>query len=102
MADKQMAYYGNILKEELKNKVENDLFPDLDTTQFIRCVDFCVSLPTESLDLNETESLPWGDAKKGQAMTSSSHFSLPSMHRKLSSSPTMPPTQSSSPSCAKR
>ena len=39
-----MAYYGNILEEELKNKVAQDLFAGFDTTQIIGRVDFCVSL----------------------------------------------------------
>ena len=38
-----MAYYGNILEEELKNKVAQDLFEGFDTTQIIGRIDFCVS-----------------------------------------------------------
>ena len=60
-----MAYYGNILEEELKNKVAYDLFSGFDTTQIIGRVDFCVSIPADPLGLNETESLFWAEAKKG-------------------------------------
>ena len=60
-----MAYYGNILEEELKNKVAQDLFAGFDTTQIIGRVDFCVSIPADPLGLNEAESLFWAEAKKG-------------------------------------
>lgn len=60
-----MAYYGNILEEELKNKVAQDLFEGFDTTQIIGRIDFCVSIPADPLGLNETESLLWAEAKKG-------------------------------------
>ena len=59
------SYYGNILEEELKNKVAKDLFFDFDTTQIIGRVDFCVSIPADPLELNEPESLLWAEAKKG-------------------------------------
>ncbi len=51
-----MAYYGNILEEELKNKVAQDLFEGFDTTQIIGRIDFCVSIPADPLGLNEAES----------------------------------------------
>ena len=60
-----MSYYGNILEEELKNKVAQDLFLGFDTTQIIGRVDFCVSIPADPLGLNEAESLFWAEAKKG-------------------------------------
>lgn len=60
-----MAYYGNILEEELKNKVAQDLFDGFDTTQIIGRIDFCVSIPADPLGLNEAESLLWAEAKKG-------------------------------------
>ena len=60
-----MAYYGNILEEELKNKVAHDLFDAFDTTQIIGHIDFCVSIPADPLGLNEAESLLWAEAKKG-------------------------------------
>lgn len=60
-----MAYYGNILEEELKNKVAQDLFGGFDTTQIIGRIDFCVSIPADPLGLNEAESLLWAEAKKG-------------------------------------
>ena len=60
-----MAYYGNILEEELKHKVAYDLFSGFDTTQIIGRIDFCVSIPPDPLGLNEAESLLWAEAKKG-------------------------------------
>ncbi len=60
-----MSYYGNILEEELKNKVAHDLFDGFDTTQIIGRIDFCVSIPADPLGLNEAESLLWAEAKKG-------------------------------------
>lgn len=60
-----MAYYGNILEEELKNKVAFDLFEGFDTTQIIGRIDFCVSIPADPLGLNEAEPLLWAEAKKG-------------------------------------
>ncbi len=60
-----MAYYGNILEEELKNKVAQDLFYGFDTTQIIGRIDFCVAIPADPLGLNETEPLLWAEAKKG-------------------------------------
>ena len=54
-----MSYYGNILEEELKNKIALDLFSGFDTTQIIGRVDFCVSIPADPLGLNEAESLFW-------------------------------------------
>ena len=59
------SYYGNILEEELKNKVAQDLFEGFDTTQIIGRVDFCVSVPGDPLGLNEPESLLWAEAKQG-------------------------------------
>ncbi len=60
-----MAYYGNILEEELKNKVAKDFFQGFDTTKIIGRVDFCVSIPADPLGLNEAEHLLWAEAKKG-------------------------------------
>ena len=60
-----MSYYGNILEEELKNKVAQDLFDGFDTTQIIGHIDFCVNIPADPLGLNEAESLLWAEAKKG-------------------------------------
>lgn len=60
-----MAHYGDILEEELKNKVGEDLFPQFDTTQILGRVDFCISIPADPLGLNEAESLYWAEAKKG-------------------------------------
>ncbi|HIZ68874.1 MAG TPA: hypothetical protein H9966_03180 [Candidatus Prevotella avicola] len=55
--------YGNILEEELKNKVAHDYFADYDTTQIIGKIDFCVALPPQPLF--ETQSLLWAEAKSG-------------------------------------
>ena len=60
-----MSYYGNILEEELKNKVAKDLFEGFDTTQIVGRIDFCVSIPADPLGLNEAEPLLWAEAKKG-------------------------------------
>lgn len=61
-----MAFYGNILEEELKNKVAKDWFQRYDTTQIVGKIDFCVSVPVgDGPQLFETESLLWAEAKKG-------------------------------------
>ncbi len=57
--------YGNILEEELKNKVAHDWFAGLDSTQIIGKIDFCISVPTEDETLPETVSLLWAEAKAG-------------------------------------
>lgn len=44
-----MAYYGNILEEELKNKVAQDLFEGFDTTQIIGRIDFCAHKVSDTL-----------------------------------------------------
>ncbi|MBO6189256.1 MAG: hypothetical protein J6N92_00360 [Alloprevotella sp.] len=60
-----MAYYGNILEEELKNKVAEDFFSMFDTTQIVGRIDFCVCLPPDPVGLNEPEPLLWAEAKSG-------------------------------------
>lgn len=40
-----MAHYGNILEEELKNKVAHDYFAEYDNTQIIGKIDFCIAIP---------------------------------------------------------
>ncbi len=61
--------YGNILEEELKNKIAKDYFGIFDGTKIIGKVDFCVSAKaTEHAPLLfETQSLLWAEAKKGKA-----------------------------------
>lgn len=59
--------YGNILEEELKNKIAKDLFPKLDCTRIIGKVDFCVSPQITELELFEAESYLWAEAKRGQS-----------------------------------
>lgn len=59
-------YYGNILEEELKNKVGKEWFARYDTTQIIGKIDFCVAVPIgDGPELFETESLLWAEAKSG-------------------------------------
>ena len=63
-----MAYYGNILEEELKNKVARDYFAEYDNTQIIGKIDFCIAIPRPRDGggyLFETESLMWAEAKSG-------------------------------------
>lgn len=43
-----MAYYGNILEEELKNKVAHDYFCEFDTTQIVGKIDFCIAIRSSS------------------------------------------------------
>lgn len=57
--------YGNILEEELKNKVAHDYFADYDSTQIIGKIDFCIAVPRDGAELFETESLLWAEAKAG-------------------------------------
>lgn len=59
------SYYGNILEEELKNKVGAEWFASYDTTQIIGKVDFSVAVPTDGAQLFETEYLLWAEAKQG-------------------------------------
>ena len=40
------SFYGNILEEELKNKVAADWFTAYDSTQIIGKIDFAVAVPT--------------------------------------------------------
>jgi predicted RNA methylase len=60
--------YNNIREEELKNKVAKDFFNAFDCTKIVGNLDFCVTLPSKSLNpLFEVESLFWAEAKKGKA-----------------------------------
>ena len=43
-----MAFYGNILEEELKNKVAHDYFSEFDTTQIVGKIDFCIAINNDS------------------------------------------------------
>jgi len=57
--------YTKLREEEIKNKVGQDYFSALDTTQIIGNIDFCVS---SKINLsNEPQSLLWAEAKKGSA-----------------------------------
>lgn len=44
-----MAFYGNILEEELKNKVAHDYFSEFDTTQIVGKIDFCIATNNDSV-----------------------------------------------------
>ena len=59
------SFYGNILEEELKNKVAADWFAAYDSTQIIGKIDFAVAVPTHGPQLFETEYLLWAEAKQG-------------------------------------
>ena len=59
------SFYGNILEEELKNKVAADWFAAYDSTQIIGKIDFAVAVPTQDPQLFETEYLLWAEAKQG-------------------------------------
>ncbi len=59
------TFYGNILEEELKNKVAADWFAAYDSTQIIGKIDFAVAVPTQGPQLFETEFLLWAEAKQG-------------------------------------
>lgn len=59
------SFYGNILEEELKNKVAADWFAAYDCTPIIGKIDFAVAVPTQGQQLFETEYLLWAEAKQG-------------------------------------
>lgn len=59
------SFYGNILEEELKNKVAADWFAAYDCTQIIGKIDFVVAVPTQGQQLFEAEYLLWAEAKQG-------------------------------------
>ena len=61
--------YKDILEEEVKNKIAQDYFGLFDCTKIIGKIDFCVTLKTvrQQVELHETESLLWAEAKKGKS-----------------------------------
>ena len=59
------SFYGNILEQELKNKVATDWFSAYDATQIIGNIDFAVAVPAHDPQLFETEYLLWTEAKQG-------------------------------------
>ena len=59
------SFYGNILEQELKNKVATDWFSAYDATQIIGNIDFAVAVPAHDPQLFETEYLLWAEAKQG-------------------------------------
>lgn len=56
-------YYGNILEEELKNKVASEWFSDFDCTAIKGRVDFCVVDKTPLF--GEMQNYLWAEAKRG-------------------------------------
>ena len=64
-------YYANVREEELKNKVGKDYFGNFDTTKIVGNVDFCVTFShqgkQEFLFEDDTRSLLWAEAKRGNA-----------------------------------
>lgn len=72
-----MAFYGNILEEELKNKVAHDYFSEFDTTQIVGKIDFCIATNNDSAapagggylfdtqQFIKSEHLLWAEAKSG-------------------------------------
>lgn len=60
-----MKYDPNFREEELKNKVAVDYFSDLDTTRILGNIDFSVSIPNSSSDIEDVEFLIWAESKKG-------------------------------------
>jgi len=62
--------YENIREEELKNRIAQDYFSVFDCTKIIGNIDFCVTLPNQNknqIQLFETESLLWAEAKTGKS-----------------------------------
>jgi hypothetical protein len=57
--------YGNILEEEIKNKVSRDFFLKFDCTKILGKIDFAVKLkrPANAIDFND-EYLLWAEAKQ--------------------------------------
>ncbi len=64
-----LAHYGNILEEELKNRVAADWFAAYDATQIIGRIDFAVAVKNDADNehrlWDETEFLLWAEAKQG-------------------------------------
>ncbi len=64
-----MSYYGNILEEELKNRVAADWFAAYDTAAIEGKIDFSVAPRQRRRDaqclLAEKQYLLWGESKKG-------------------------------------
>ncbi len=63
-------HYGNVLEEELKNRVAEDWFADFDTTRILGKIDFSVAVRRDAtqgdLFARETEYLLWAEAKQGK------------------------------------
>jgi len=59
--------YFDIKEEELKGRVEKDIFWQFDCTRIIGNIDFCVSLPSDGGELFEEQSLLWAEAKSNKS-----------------------------------
>ncbi len=57
--------YGNILEEEIKNRLRVDYFKEYDPTPILGHIDFAVAVPSVEKQLFETEYLLWAESKKG-------------------------------------
>lgn len=60
-----MAYDNHLREEEIKNKLRADYFKEYDPTPILGNVDFAVAVPTDGMQLFETEYLLWAESKKG-------------------------------------
>lgn len=60
-----MAYDNIIREEEVKNKLRMDYFKEYDPTPILGNIDFAVAVPTDGIQLFETEYLLWAESKKG-------------------------------------
>ena len=60
-----MAYDCTIREEEVKNKLRMDYFKEYDPTPILGNIDFAVAVPTDGVQLFETEYLLWAESKKG-------------------------------------
>lgn len=59
--------YFDIQEEELKGRIEKDIFWQFDCTKIIGNIDFCVCLPSEGEELFEGQSLFWAEAKSNES-----------------------------------
>ncbi len=60
-----MAYNSTLREEEIKNKLRVDYFREYDPTPILGNIDFAVAVPSDGMQLFETEYLLWAESKKG-------------------------------------
>lgn len=60
-----MKYSTSLPEEELKNKVAADFFGDFDATRILGNIDFSVSIPNDTSDIEDVYFLLWAESKKG-------------------------------------